>query len=256
MSDTARKMFPVATVLALVAGRQGVDVKDIAGYIAGRSLACDTCAAAVAPFAAAWLAKLCPKFAEFDLKETDDWSDFVKRAAGVLGDKVSLTPLDGALKAAADKALDALIEMHDSVVALKADNAALKAEVEKLTPAHAKAAELQKKCDQLEEKIKGMNADMGGLRRQVAEFNGKVAISSLSYTIDAYRGKVAISHDELMETIKDAIKSNLKNITVAAGAAGAAAGDAAEDAAPAEENSVPDDFGFGSSGANSDGFGF
>ena len=240
MSDTARKMFPVATVLALVAGRQGVDVKDIAGYIAGRSLACDTCAAAVAPFAAAWLAKLCPKFAEFDLKETDDWSDFVKRAAGVLGDKVSLTPLDGALKAAADKALDALIEMHDSVVALKADNAALKAEVEKLMPAHAKAAELQKKCDQLEEKIKGMNADMGGLRRQVAEFNGKVAIS----------------HDELMETIKDAIKSNLKNITVAAGAAGAAAGDAAEDAAPAEENSVPDDFGFGSSGANSDGFGF
>lgn len=240
MSDTARKMFPVATVLALVAGRQGVDVKDIAGYIAGRSLACDTCAAAVAPFAAAWLAKLCPKFAEFDLKETDDWSDFVKRAAGVLGDKVSLTPLDGALKAAADKALDALIEMHDSVVALKADNAALKAEVEKLTPAHAKAAELQKKCDQLEEKIKGMNADMGGLRRQVAEFNGKVAIS----------------HDELMETIKDVIKSNLKNITVAAGAAGAAAGDAAEDAAPAEENSVPDDFGFGSSGANSDGFGF
>ena len=240
MSDTARKMFPVATVLALVAGRQGVDVKDIAGYIADRSLACDTCAAAVAPFAAAWLAKLCPKFAEFDLKETDDWSDFVKRAAGVLGDKVSLTPLDGALKAAADKALDALIEMHDSVVALKADNAALKAEVEKLTPAHAKAAELQKKCDQLEEKIKGMNADMGGLRRQVAEFNGKVAIS----------------HDELMETIKDAIKSNLKNITVAAGAAGAAAGDAAEDAAPAEENSVPDDFGFGSSGANSDGFGF
>ena len=240
MSDTARKMFPVATVLALVAGRQGVDVKDIAGYIAGRSLACDTCAAAVAPFAAAWLAKLCPKFAEFDLKETDDWSDFVKRAAGVLGDKVSLTPLDGALKAAADKALDALIEMHDSVVALKADNAALKAEVEKLMPAHAKAAELQKKCDQLEEKIKGMNADMGGLRRQVAEFNGKVAIS----------------HDELMETIKDAIKSNLKNITVAAGAAGAAAGDAAEDAASAEENSVPDDFGFGSSGANSDGFGF
>lgn len=240
MSDTARKMFPVATVLALVTGKQGVDVKDIAGYIAGRSLACDTCAAAVAPFAAAWLAKLCPKFAEFDLKDGDDWNDVVKRAAGVLGDKVSLPPMDGALKAATDKALDALIEMHDSVVALKADNAALKAEVEKLTPAQAKAAELQKKCDQLEEKIKGMNTDMGGLRRQVAEFNGKVAIS----------------HDELMETIKDAIKSNLKNITVAAGAGAAAAGEAAEEAAPAEENSVPDDFGFGSSGANADGFGF
>lgn len=240
MSDTARKMFPLESVLALVTGKQDVDVKDIAGYITGRSIACDTCARAVAPFAAAWLAKLCPKFAEFDIKEGDDWADVVKRASGVLGDKVSLPPMDGALKAATDCALDALLEMYNSVTALKADNAALKARVEELTPAEGKVAELQKKCDQLEDKIKGMNTDMGGLRRQVAEFSGKVAVS----------------HDELMQTIKDAIKDNLKNITVGAAVAGAADGAAAEEAAPAEENSVPDDFGFGSSGANSDGFGF
>lgn len=241
MSDTDRKMFSVESVLALATGRQGMDVRDIASYITSHSIACDCCARFLAPFAAAWLARLCPKFAEFDLKEADDWQAFVSRAAGVLGDKVSLTPMDGSLKAAVDQAFGAMKDMDAAVTSLKADNAALKAQVEELSPFQAKAGELQKKCDQLEEKIKGMNADMGALRRQTAD----------------YAGKVAIAHDELMQTIKDAIKDNLKNITVAAGGAAAAGAAAGDDAAPAqEENAVPDDFGFGASGANSDGFGF
>ena len=69
MSDTARKMFPVETVLALAVAKKGADVKDIAGYITGRSIVCDACAAAVAPFAAAWLAKLSPKFLDMNYKE-------------------------------------------------------------------------------------------------------------------------------------------------------------------------------------------
>ena len=86
-----------------------------------------------------------------------------------------------------------------------------------------------------------MNSDMGGLRKQMAEF----------------QGKVAVSHDDLMQTIKDAIKDGLKGMVVGGVAAGAAvAGADAAEAAPAEENAVPDDFGFGSSGSNSDGFGF
>ena len=44
MSDTARKMFPVETVLALAVAKKGADVKDIAGYITGRSIVCDACA--------------------------------------------------------------------------------------------------------------------------------------------------------------------------------------------------------------------
>lgn len=43
MSDTSRKVFPVESVLALVVGKEGVDVKEIAGFVAGRSVACDTC---------------------------------------------------------------------------------------------------------------------------------------------------------------------------------------------------------------------
>ena len=219
MSDTARKMFPVETVLALAVAKKGADVKDIAGYITGRSIVCDACAAAVAPFAAAWLAKLSPKFLDMNYTDGDNWGDFVKNAVATV--------------------LDMMDDMHGTMVSQRAEIATLRQQVETLAPYQGKAEELQKKCDKLEDTIKTMKTDMGGLRRQVAEF----------------QGKVAINHDELMQSIKDAIKDNLKNITVGVAAAGVAGEAAAEEPAQ-EEGGVPDDFGFGTSGANSDGFGF
>ena len=157
----------------------------------------------------------------------------------MLGDNVSLTCMDGLTKTLCDKVLTYLGDTYASMAAQTAAAAALEERVRALEPAEARAAALSKKVDELEAKIKTMNTDMGGLRKQVAEF----------------QGKVAINHDELMMNIKDAIKDGLKGMVVGGVAAGAAA--AGDDAAPAaEENAVPDDFGFGSSGANNDGFGF
>ena len=240
MSDTARKMFPVETVLALAVAKKGADVKDIAGYITGRSIVCDACAAAVAPFAAAWLAKLTPKFLDMNYKDGDNWGDFVNQGARLLGDTISLTPMDDCLKNAVATVLDMMDDMHGTMVSQRAEIATLRQQVETLAPYQGKAEELQKKCDKLEDTIKTMKTDMGGLRRQVAEF----------------QGKVAINHDELMQSIKDAIKDNLKNITVGVAAAGVAGEAAAAEEPAQEEGGVPDDFGFGTSGANSDGFGF
>ena len=206
MSDTARKMFPVETVLALAVAKKGADVKDIAGYITGRSIVCDACAAAVAPFAAAWLAKLSPKFLDMNYKDGDNWGDFVNQGARLLGDTISLTPMDDCLKNAVATVLDMMDDMHGTMVSQRAEIATLRQQVETLAPYQGKAEELQKKCDKLEDTIKTMKTDMGGLRRQVAEF----------------QGKVAINHDELMQSIKDAIKDNLKNITVGVAAAGVA----------------------------------
>lgn len=239
MSDSDRKVFPVESVLALVVGKEGVDVKDLAGYVAGRSIACDCCAKAVGPFAAAWLARWYPKFMELTWGEDQSWEGFVTRAKGALGDNISLTPMDGRTKALAGQALDCLAETYSSLVTQKAAAAELEERVRALEPAEARAEALQKKCDELEAKIRTMNTDMGGLRKQVAE----------------YQGKVAVNHDELMQNIKDAIKDGLKGMVVGGAAAGAAAA-GAEEAAPAAESSVPDDFGFGSSGNDSDGFGF
>ena len=240
------------SVLALVVGKEGVDIKDIAGYVVGRSIACECCAKAVGPFAAAWLARWYPKFMDLTWSEDQSWEGFVTRGRGMLGDNVSLTPMDGRTKALAGQTLDYLADTFASLSAQTAAVVKLEERVRELEPAEAKAearkivaearAEaLQKKCDELEAKIKTMNSDMGGLRKQVAEF----------------QGKVAVSHDDLMQTIKDAIKDGLKGMVVGGVAAGAAvAGADAAEAAPAEENAVPDDFGFGASGSNSDGFGF
>jgi hypothetical protein len=240
MSDTDRKVFSVESVLALVVGKEGVDIKDIAGYVTGRSLACDCCAKIAGPFAAAWLARLYPKFTELEWSENMPWETFVTRGRNVFGDKVSLTPMDGRTKALSDQMLDHLADSFRSLQTQTTAVAELEARVRMLEPLEAKSQALQKKCDELENKVKSMNTDMGGLRRQVAEF----------------QGKVAINHDELMQSIKGAIKDGLKGLVVGgATVAGAAAGVGESDPV-AEENAVPDDFGFGASGANSDGFGF
>ena len=241
MSDTSRKVFPVETVLALVTGKEGVDIKEIAGYVTGRSVPCDVCAKAVGPFAAAWLVRCYPKFADLNWVEGQSWDAFVSTGKGMLGDSISLPAMDGLTKDLCGAVLDALAETKDSLTAQTAANVALEERVRTLEPAEARASALDKKVGELEDKIKAMNADMGGMRRQIAEF----------------QGKVAINHDELMETIKDAIKDGLKGMVIGGAAAGAAAAEAGDAGAVApEENSVPDDFGFGSSGANSDGFGF
>ncbi len=241
MSDTSRKVFPVESVLALVVGKEGVDVKEVAGFVAGRTIVCDTCAKAVGPFAATWLARCFPKFAELEWKEGQSWDAFVNNGRSLLGDNVSLPAMDGHTKAMVDHVVDYLGETYDSLAAQTAAATALEERVRVLEPAQTRAEALSRKVDELEAKIKAMNADMGGLRRQVAEF----------------QGKVAINHDDLLVNIKDAIKDGLKGMVMAggAGAALAASGDEAV-AEAVEENAVPDDFGFGSSGASSDGFGF
>ena len=132
MSDTARKMFPVETVLALAVAKKGADVKDIAGYITGRSIVCDACAAAVAPFAAAWLAKLSPKFLDMNYKDGDNWGDFVNQGARLLGDTISLPPMDDCLKNAVATVLDMMDDMHGTMVSQRAEIAVARAVDERL----------------------------------------------------------------------------------------------------------------------------
>lgn len=241
MSDTARKVFPIESVLALVMGKEDVDVKEIAGYIAGCSIVCPCAAKMVGPMAGGWLARCYPKFMDLELKDGQSWESFVSQAKSALGDKVSLTPMPAAQQAVVASVIAKLGEMAEAKKAQAAEIAALQAKVESLSAFEAKAAELTATVAKQEDTIKTMKSDMGGLRKQLVPFTGKIALDQ----------------DELMQTIKDAIKDNMKGF-VAAGAGAAVAGAAGEAAAeaPAEESSVPDDFGFGASGSNGDGFGF
>ncbi len=238
MADT-RKIFPTEQVMELVSGKQGADVNAIASHILGRQVTCAKCATASAPFAAAWLARWQPKFMDMGWKEGENWNDFVKKAKAVFGDNISIAPMEGQLKEMAARTLDALKDAQESVMRQTDAAAKLEEKVRGLEQLEGIAKSLQKKNDDLEAKLKAMKADMGALQRKVAEF----------------QGKMPVDNDELMQTIKDAIKDGLKGLAVGAAASGAVAATAAETAAPSEET-VPDDFGFGSSGSDSDGFGF
>ena len=239
MSDSERKIFPVESVLALVCGKEDADVKEIAGYMAGRSLQCDCCAKTVGMIAASWLTRLYPKFADLVWDKDEDWGSFVSRCAGELGDKISLPAMDGRWQANIEKLLAAGEAMAAEKAALQAEVAKLSAQVEALKPFEGKLADAQKKADKLDEQLKALKKDMGGMRRQLAGFEGKMAVDQ----------------EELLVAIKDAIKTNLKSVTIAAGGA-AAAGAAAEGEAAAEGGAASDDFGFGGDSGASDDFGF
>lgn len=244
MSDTARKVFTMEAALALVLGKEDENIKEMAGYLTGRSLTCCCCAKVVAPMAAGWLANLYPSFTGLTWDENTPWETFVANFKKEAGDNVSLTPMPARLQAMVNTVLDCAADGHASLKAQADEIAKLNAQVLALSPFEGKAKELAQKCDQLEAKVKSLNADIGGLRKELMPF----------------QGKMPVDQQELNTIIKDAIKTNMKGLIVGAGVAGAVAGaeggDAVAEAVEEEKSGVPDSFGFGASGSDGDGFGF
>lgn len=237
-----RRIFPTETVLELVLGKKGPKTEEIVSFITGRPFENGPQARAVAPFAIAWLAGWEPKFMTLELEDESDWNKLVAGAKTSFGDNISITPISGRLKASMDEALDAIRETHESML-VQADAAAkLEQKVRDLEQAAAAAKNQQKKNNELETKLKSMKTDLGAMQRKVNE----------------YEGKLAIDNDELMQTIKDAIKDGLKGLAVSGGAtAGTAAALAtAESAASPEPEADEDEFGFGASKSADDEFGF
>ncbi|MCL2124300.1 MAG: hypothetical protein FWH34_09430, partial [Desulfovibrionaceae bacterium] len=196
MSDVARKVFPLESVLALLTGKEDAAVAEIAGFLAGRSLCCCS-AALVAPMAAGWLANLYPAFINLKYDESLPWADFVSGMKAQVGDNVSVPPMAGQSQAMVAKVLDAMAEKAETLKVQAAEITALQARVEALEPFQGKAEEQEKKISQLEAKVKSQNADIGALRREMAPF----------------QGKVPVDQQELETIIKDAIVKNLKNFT-------------------------------------------
>ena len=245
MSDTERKVFPMETALALAVGNEDVDVKDMVGFLTGQSIECPCCARVLGPLAAGWLAKLYPDFGPMEWDSATPWKEFVAGMKQRIGDSVSVPAMGESFKKMAANLLGILGDQNATILAQKAEIADLQAKVDVMTPMQAKAEELQKKCDQFEAKIKSMTTDMGALRKELMPF----------------QGKMAVDQQELMTMIKDAIKDNMKGFVAAGGAAaaGVAAADgavAAPEEEPANDGGPAADFGFGASGADSDGFGF
>jgi len=138
MSDVARKVFPLESVLALLTGKEDAAVAEIAGFLAGRSLCCNS-AGLVAPMASGWLANLYPAFINLQYDASRPWADFVSDMKARLGDYISVSPMTGQSQAAVAKALDAVAETTETLTAQAAEIAALQARVVELEPFRAKA---------------------------------------------------------------------------------------------------------------------
>lgn len=223
-----RKIFPTASVLGVIGGRNNTDTQKVASYILGKPVTSPEAEKAAAPFAAAWLARWYPKFLDLDWKEDGDWKAFVSQVEARLGANISLTPLSGRLKELASQTMDAIRDTQESLLRQTEAAAALERKLHELQPLAAAMKAMQKKNDELEEKLKAMKTEMGALQRKIMDFEGKLPIDG----------------DELMATIKSAIKDGLKGLSVAAGAASAAiAGESeAQATAPAAPVSEEDEW--------------
>lgn len=236
-----RKVFPVEQILELVAGKDGADVKSLVCFLTGNSTTCPASAMAAAPFAAAWLARWYPKFMDMEYKAGENWDAFVRQAKHAIGDNISITPMSGRLQALAKKTMDIIAETQAELSRQTDAALALEKEVKALKPLEGRLATAQKKCDDLETRLKTMKTEMNALNRKNLEFEGKIAMDQ----------------DQLMQTIKDAIKDNLKGMAVGVAAASVATAETATgESAPAASSEPAEEFGFGGSGPDADGFGF
>ena len=256
MSDKGRRIFPMETALGVVAGKGGADVLDFLGFAVNRDV-CDECRPAVNPMVKGWLYSLNPDFMKVVYNENLSYDMWVADQKRKLGDNVSLTPIpdtelagieqlfelvENAFKTAEDKEAEA--------GAAVAAQAAAEAEAKKLAPFKKKSEDLEKKVAQLEEKNAALTAEVAEMKSKLASFDGKVAVDE----------------NDIEKSVKDIVSKAVKASLGGLLAAGAVAADgsapaafeesAEEEPATASGGGVPDTFGFGTSGASDDGFGF
>lgn len=237
-----RRVIKMETVLGLIAGKSGDDVSDLLGFLAQRELTAQD-ETIVAPLAKAWICSQHPPFLENPYKEPEIYEEWVQKEIKRLGDNISVAPIPEDELAGITSVLDLLHENKKTIAEQAETIETLEAEKAEIEPFVKKAGDLEKKVEQLNGTIEKNNEEIAKLKEQTAEF----------------QGKLPVAESELNDTIKDIVTKALKD-AVKAVPAGAAAGEAgaevAEEAAAEESGGVPDDFGFGASGDDSDGFGF
>lgn len=249
MSEEARRVFKMETILGVIAGKSGADVADLLGYLAQRELSGEELGA-VAPIAKGWLYSLEPRFMKCEYSENVVFEEWAQKQAAALGDNVSLEPIPACEMAGISVVLDKMADSKATLAAQVAEIADLKAKAAALAPFEAKAATLEKQVADLTGKLDKAKADLTAAQKELKTFDGKVAINE----------------KEIESSVKDMVSKGLKealaNLPVGAAVAGAAvAGDAAPagfDAPAAESSSgdVPDSFGFGATEVAADDFGF
>ncbi|TVM16898.1 hypothetical protein DPQ33_10850 [Oceanidesulfovibrio indonesiensis] len=226
MAD-ARKIFSMSTFAAYIKGvnkeAQITNIKEMLEHLTGREISEDTLPFAEA-LGKAYVYEQHPELCKMKGKEVLN-----------LGDNVSVTPMSAEAKAEAD-AVFARIEGYQKT--LEEQSARIKELEAAKTEFETKAAALEKDLAEYKGKVEAFEASAKG--------EGDKVIVTSQQTVEEYIGKV----NELLEQIENVKKHGVVTVAAGEGAAAAPAGGAEE------SGGVPDDFGFGASGSDGDGFGF
>lgn len=240
-----RRIVKIDAVLDLISGQGGDQAAELLNFLTRRGLTTVE-ADVAAPLAKAWLCAQNPEFLKSKYGEGEIYAEWQRKEAKRLGDNVSLEPIPEEDMAGIGGVLD-LLGKNASTIAEQAETiSGLEGQVAELEPFKAQAADLEKK-------VEGLEGQVAGLEEAKKELAGKVA---------EFEGKLPVAENEINDTIKDIVTKALKDAvaSVPMGGAAPAEGGEAEAAAPAADDgstaAPPDDFGFGSSGDDSDGFGF
>ena len=252
MSDEGRRVFPMETALGVVAGKGGDDVLEFMGYAIGRSVT-DCCRPALTPIVKGWLYSMNPEFMKTDYTDSIGWAVWLDAQKRKLGDNVSITPMPARELSAVNALIETLEQAKRTAEDKTAEAEAAQAAKEVADAEIAALTQFKKKAEDLEKKVAGLEEKNGALLAEVGELKEKLAF---------FDGKVAIDEKEIEKSVKDIVSRAVAGIAAAGGVAVAAtaaeAGDspAAFDDGADSGSTVPDSFGFGTSGADGDGFGF
>ncbi|MEZ0574881.1 hypothetical protein [Halodesulfovibrio aestuarii] len=245
MSDEARRVFKMETILGLIAGKGGTDVSDLLCYLTQRELSAEE-EGVVAPMSKGWLYSMEPRFMQCCYEEGEPFDAWTKKQASKLGSNVSVEPIPAADMASISIVLDKLAGAKATVAEQAAAIEGLQANVAEFEPFKAQAADLEKKVEDLTGKLEAAQTDLAKAKKELKTFEGKVAINETEV------------ESSVKDIVSRAVKDALASLPAGAAVAAADGAEAAPEEAPAESagSSVPDDFGFGASGNDDSGFGF
>ena len=244
MSDE-RKIFPMETALGVLANEEGEDVLGFMSFAAQRDV-CECCRPVVSPVVRGWLMSLQPEFVGATSDPSFGTPVWVAQYKDRLGDNISVPAMPESEVASLAAVLDSLQAMVQTAEAKTVEAAEAVATVKKLEPFKAKAEKLEAAKVALEDKVKALTEEVAKLKKDAAAYVGKVAIDQVGL------------EKSVTDMVASAVKEALAKLPVGVAGAAVAGEAAAEGSAPAEEagGGVPDTFGFGTSGASDDGFGF
>lgn len=239
MSTEERRVFPLETALQVVANKGSSEAIDFLSYAVQQEVS-DFAMPAVAPMVKGWLFSLEPKFMKAAYPPAEGYDGWVAEHKKNIGDNISLEPMSEGER-------EGLTGLLTKIQDLQAELAGKVEELEETTAKFEEAEPFVAKSEKLEAAEAKLKEENEALKKEVAELKAQTA---------EFQGKIAINEADIESSVKDMVSKAVKEAlaSLPSGGEGFALDEVVEE--KEADQGPAADFGFGTSGSDSDGFGF